>query len=628
MGIKDVVATVLTKYKADTTQMRKELKKLSGEEKKRHEAAISQAEKQNTAMDTQVAMLGKLAVAAGAALAAYKVLDAGLDTLQKNSSLRAATAGVDLEGLRKATNGLVDDTRLLEFAAASMNGTFKLSQKEMEGALQGTLALRKSGKDLSRTLDRVQQSVTEGTTEPLKELGLVIKGAENDTQEGLTAALGGLSAEAEKMGGNFDVAGDEIRQAQTEIDNALDSMSESMGELAAALGPVISFFAEMTKEVAGTVREIVNLISAADSVERKASKVYGLWLKTPAGRLAKAAGILDGPLPDSKQLNLPSDFEAGVARSEEFERNRGNFQQLMGNIGGGISGAAGSVFGVGGNFRGGTKKSKAGRYTATSADPSQRSNNILGYSSEQLGGFGNADFAANTNSSMRTLADLRGTDFGADETLARLQETILAQEELYKQAQEMARNGNILSQIFGAPAEIDATAEALTALSSGFDGLTGAFGAGVDALITGSDSFANAFKNAIGESLRSMAVEMSIRALRETAMGAAALIWNPGVAAGHFYAAAAFTAGAGAAGYAANKMGAGATPATPSVSPGAGLAGVGSANPGGGPANSNTNVVFFDDDFASMGPREREARFRTRARSAGFSVSGDVVVNG
>ena len=47
-----------------------------------------------------------------------------------------------------------------------------------------------------------------------------------------------------------------------------------------------------------------------------------------------------------------------------------------------------------------------------------------------------------------------------------------------------------------------------------------------------------------------------------------------------------------------------------------------------GPTNGNTRITIFDEAFASLSERQRRSLLRTRVRSAGFDIQGDVVVNG
>lgn len=583
-------STVKTVYKADTKQMRSELKKLSKEQQVQAKAAIEASEKQNDAVDRQIAMLGKVAVAAAAVTGAYMAAKVGLEAYEKRSRLSSATVGVNLEGLQKATKGLVSETQLLEFASKAMNGTFKLSQAQMEQAMAGAVALRKTlGVDLQKALEVTTKSITEGTTEPLKELGLVVKGVENDTREGLNAALKELAEQARLAGPDLAIPGDEMAKSQVAMTDAVENLKISLGKLAQSLAPVIAKLAHL-----------VSLLAQASE--------YTFGGSTVGDSMAEARRRLRG-----KSLG---DTEVGYAGQSA---QRAGYDRLKAGLGQAGSAFA-SAYRAGPPKTGGSKRSgSGGGYTLGNSSYIEDGLDIDpgGYTGANSSGHG--ALAAGNREALVALESVRGASDGVKEAIKAAAE--------FQKSQGMEK-ANMLAGIFGTPTEIDATAEALMALTSGFDSLAGAFGSGVDALITGSSSFAEAFKKAIGESLRSMAVDMSIRALREAAMGIGELaLGNVPAAALHGKAALAYGVGAVAAGAAARTMGAGQV--NTSAPKTAGSAGVGSSGAGASNDNGGKTVVqIIGNDFAGMNARQREAMWRQTSRSAGVQIEGDVVING
>lgn len=580
MGIADKFkATVLTVYKADTSQQRSEIKKLK-------KAQEDQADSANKGIDGQLAMLAKAGAAVGAVVAAYKLAEVGLEAYEKRSRLMASTVGVDLKGLQSATKGLVSETRLLEFASKAMNGTFKLSQAQMEQAVTGAVALRKTlGVDLQKALEVTQKSITEGTTEPLKELGLVVKGVENDTREGLNAALKELAQQARLAGPDLAIPGDEMSRSQVKMANSVDQLKISLGELAQSLAPVISELAEMV----GLLAQASTFIFGGKSLHSQAM-----------------AALND----DAFNKNRRNGFSSLVGNS----LGRDTRSPLPGDFGSAFSGAgAGASAGISKRRRSGT----GGGYTLGN------SANLSGGLDIDPGGYtganslGHANIANGNRSVLAAGEEGRLATIGASEAARSLSESLAAI--------EVEKHQNLLQGIFGVPSEIDAQTVAITQMAGAFDGLANAFGSGVDALITGSESFASAFKNAIGESLRAMAVEMSISAVKHTAYGLGSLAFGDARGATtHFAAAAQFGAGALAAGVGANLMGAG-RPA----SVGAGTAGVGSASPSNDNDSSGKTVVnIIGRDFAMMNDHQRAAQFRTISREAGMEIDGDVAFNG
>lgn len=607
MAIFDKIkSTVLTEYKADTKQMRGELKKLSGEEAKRHKALIDQTEAQNKKLDDQIAMWGKVAVGVGAVTAAYAALSAGLKTYQHNSKLAVATAGVDLGGLQKATKGLVDETRLLEFASSAMKGTFKLSQHEMEGALQGVLALRKGGADLADAMARVEKAVKEGSTEPLKDLGLVIKGAPNDTQEGLNAALAALNDHAREMG-DTGLAGDDLQRGIVKGANAFDNMSESLGRLAVAFGPVINAMADVLGQIADLPEWASDKLAGVDASDKHTSR---------AGLLKSQRDKINRDLANPN--TLPFARKILQRRLAMLETQFADITPSMGpTLPDGFTESGGPPITPTSKRRSG-KGGKRGPVPLTAHERLAMENGSLHQSLLDNGGnegIRAADQLAGDLTAMADAADLAERELAAIEKADAL-------------AAKRAKQDSIMTQIFGAPAEIDAQSAALEGLAMTFGGLTNAFGAGVNALITGSKGFGEAFKDAIGESLRAMAVEMSISALKHTAYGLASLAFMDGRgAAAHFSAAGTFAAGAVAAGAGARLLGAGQAPGAGAPST-AGTAGVGSSGGGTGAGGGSTQVFIVGNDFAGLPARQRESQWRQISRSAGVSIEGDVVIDG
>lgn len=591
MGVFDKFkSVVLTTYEVDTKPMKKGLKDLKGAQKEQADAAEAAAEKQDAASKAQVAMLGKVAVAATAVVGAYKLAQVGLEAYEKRSRLAASTVGVDLKGLQSATKGLVSETRLLEFASKAMNGTFKLSQAQMEQAVTGALALRKTlGVDLQKALEVTQKSITEGTTEPLKELGLVVKDVENDTREGLNAALKELAEQAKLAGPDLRIPGDEMAESQVKMADAVEDLKISLGNLATALAPVLASLAELV----GLLAQASSFLFEGDNLFETAQKAafdksfIGKAINPIVAQRETAAKLVAGARSAGRFLNTPLGGSA-PANSNTPRGRRGS--------GGGYTLSNSAILGNG---------LDGGGYTGANSS-------------------GHGALAASTREALAARQSIAGVTDG----LAELEQ----QRQAFWQGKAdsaAAAEAGIFAGIFGTPTEINETAMALSALAQGFDGFAGAFGSGVDALITGSESFASAFKNAIGESLRAMAVDMSIRAFREAAMGIGQLaLGNVASAAVHGKAAAMYGAGAVAAGVGARLLGAGQAASVGSVPSTSGSAGVGSASPANGNENGSSTIIVLGDDYGSRSARERESLIRETMRGAGISATGDFVVNG
>ena len=605
MGLGDKFKSlVLTEYKADTKQMRRELNKMSAEQQKQAKVSIESAEAQNAAIDKQIAMLGKAVIAIGAVTAAYKVAQVGIEAYAERSRLNAATVGVDLDGLKKATNGLVSETKLLEFASKSMNGTFKLSQSEMETALKGVIGLRNEGNELSKALENVGKALQEGTSEPLKELGHNFKTV-NDTATGVRDVLADLAKTAREKGGDLSIPGDAMAESSVEMADAVNDLTTSLGELAVKLAPVISALAKMVALMAklGAVSDAIAGVNYEDKISSE--------------KLAIVQQLSKGEDPVLRaRLNtiLRAEIAANRAKTldESLRRNRANGDAIRNRVEVPPPGSG-----------------RSGKRKGADAGPSGLGLDIYGSAVSSVTGLG-----AGIGGYFGGVKDKAAAD--EEQYQGIKEEDRLAYNEMIERSSELVamqreQEQSVMASIFGTPSEIDAQTTSIMMLSSAFDSVAGAFGAGVDALITGSGSFADAFKNAIGESLRAMSVEMSISALKHTAYGLASVAFMDGRGAtAHFAAAGQFGAGAIAAGVGARLMGAG-QPSNPSAGGSrpntAGSAGVGSAAPSSGNEGS-TRIVILGDDYGSMSARERESRIRETMRGAGVSITGDFAVNG
>ncbi len=135
-------------------------------------------------------------------------------------------------------------------------------------------------------------------------------------------------------------------------------------------------------------------------------------------------------------------------------------------------------------------------------------------------------------------------------------EELLRLEEQAAQLTKDNKNRTILETIFGTPGEVDTLTTAIGVAGQAFAGLTNAAGAAFDAWITGSKSIGQAFKEAIADALRALAVQALVESLKHGAFALGALAFGNFASAGaHGLAAAEFAGVAAAAGIGARLMG-------------------------------------------------------------------------
>lgn len=576
----NLVSNHLTKYKADTSQHRNELKKLSGAQKKAFKEQMDAMDAQNRKIDDQIAMWGKLAAGVAAIAGAFKLAQAGIASYQENSRVMAGAAGADLNGLRKATLGLVEDTDLLRSASKLMNGTFALNNQEMQIAMRGALALRKRmGIDLKEAMERVSQAINEANAEALKPLGITIKATSGDA-ETQKLILAELDKQYQSLGGNVKVAGDEMASSTTGFANAVDNAKFEIGRMAVEMEPLLQALTGLVGLIADALKYINAipdwLVPDDDGVDR----VLGMKHATDRrlSSLIKASDTKDGTI------------DAQIAAAEAAARSRWATEAKK-KIGGAKSAVVMEMDGM-------------EVFVLSENDLAIRAGIIDAVRQDAL--------KANMGLSMSALADggsagdlsFSGGSFGQN------QESAMAAAQAGQQSQ--------LAQMFGPLEEFNAYREA-------FDMLTGASMAAFDAWITGSKSAGEAFQAFIADALRALAKELGIQALKHGAYALGSLAFMDFRGAGqHAAAAAAFGVGAVAAGGAAHYLQPARSSGSASIPSGAQAGN----NLGRGSGGAQTNVWVLGEHWDDLNPREREASARRFLSRAGVTLEGQAVTRG
>ncbi len=522
MALGDVVSNALIRVKADTSQAKAELRSLRGEERKAAQERLGEMEKQNSGIDKQIAMWGKAALAVGAGVAAFKLANAAANSYLEDVRLQSAAAGANMDRLKEATRGLVEEDRLLAFAGKSMHGVWRLSQKEMETVLRGADALSKTmGTELQPTVDALTEAITKGSTRALKEFGIEAKDK--------TEAIKKLDEIYQSLGGNVEQAGDAFKQSKVSMANALDNLMGQLGQLAVSLTPVISLLGSAVEWIGNMVTGL-NMLFGAESPWEKARKEQVAALNRENDiEVYSGLGALMG--------------KEGVVRGQIWAESNQETVQFIQQL----LTAAG-------------KKPAASKSLARggSAKPTGLSLESLG----GLGGFGAipgalADagkaYGGEWLGKVELEQQLEVMDLAADRIAAAKKRIAAADErEANKRASEMG----LLASIFGTPSEINELTVAISAASSAFSTLVGAAGSAFDAWITGSESIGMAFKKAVAEGLKANAVQMLGEAIKHGAFALGSLaFFNYASAAQHGAAAAKYLAGAAAMGVFAKALG-------------------------------------------------------------------------
>ncbi len=581
MGALDRIVNCVVTYKADTKDMKAGLKELQGEERKLAEARLKSAETSNRGIEKQIATIGKWTVALGTIGVAAKVAFDALEHSGRKADLSAVAAGISIDGLRKATFGLKTNMELLEFAAKTNQGQFKLNQGQMETVAKAMVALEERGNDSAQVFDALTTALVTGKTKGLAPFGIQV-----DETKDKAAKFKDIMSQLSKVSGEVSEssldAADKMTQQKVAFANIFDTVQDGIGKVAEAMLPYVQLLAQ----VAGFVADIASHIP----------NIPGLGGGGVGSKIAKATSYL---MPGIGQLKGAHDAyryfnpeEADGTWGDAFGRARGKAANRPRPDAPDLDMPAMYV----GSDLARKKKSGSGK----AKDPWE------GWS--DFAGFGNvgSTFSENigdADASTRAMMEIfqKAAAKYQDEQ-ANPQRLALAAREMKEilAEQDTAKKESFLSSTFGPVGEFDIYAQAFSALS-------GAVGSAFSAWIDGSASAGQAFKAFAGEAVKSIAIQMAMEAMKEGAYALAALAWgNIPKATLHGQAALQFAAGTVIAGGVAKAM-----------SPGSGGASAGrGASPGapqnygsqGGGSQGVHNTIVYGDSFADDSPRQRQLR--------------------
>jgi hypothetical protein len=606
----DFVSSILLQFKTDTRLAKAQIKDLADEQKKLAQSSLAATERQNLGLEAQVAKWGKIAGAVGIAVGAVQLASHAVDEYGRHSRLVAAAGEADFKRIQAASHGLLTETEALKIAAAGTNGVMRLSQREMEAVAKASVVLRNRGHDLSEVHQELTKAITEGSVEGLKKFGISLEGLKPGQERhiGLMTALSEINAEA---GDNIERAGDKSAQAKTKWRDALNELVVALGRIADALAPIVGALADVTS-FATTIFESLNASAVGWLME------YMNRPDAPDGGAAPrfaGRGIVD----QAGQYHPYTQAQADAARA-----GLGFWGRSMLGAGPGSAGIAAGV--------GQWASAFAGTYgfLAPSGKPevwkspallkaekeAKEHAEWLARQHQYVGGGGAFQrargWAPYLGLGERAGSRGRGTSsiYGAYDFDGRLPGQLgaggiqlgeLGAVGFSPFAQGLARGGGSADPLARLGQRFDLNAQQIVAQSRlATEALSGLQTVGTEvftALITGSESFGKAFKQAIGGVLVGMSTQLAGEAIKEGVLALVALAkFNPaGVAeaALHGKAAAAAAAGAIAIGALARGMGAGqGGGGGRSAGTGAPAGAARSFSPGAGADGTRTTVVF------------------------------------
>ena len=620
MGLLDFTSKVLTEYKADISDHKAKIKQLTGAQKELAKAELEAAEARNKQLEDQKQGLGRIAIAAGAAFAAIKVGQSGLQEYIKYSDLAAQTNTATLDRLKAASGGLRSEMDLLSFSAKTQHASFKLTTDQQEIALKAMRALSKQGFDSTEVFDKVTQSLVTLQGDGLKEFGIQVDQGKTKAEafKNIMAALGG---EVAKTGGNLDSQTDDAKRLGVQWDDAMSNIKRAIGEIVVALGPLIGAVADLASAAGDVVRGVKGLLPGNDLISRfrgqqeaedRAHKVeWDAVLGAFKIRTTRTASY------SVNRINPTQIAQSGLAMTERFkDANEAMKQGLAKALGQDKIAADINRILDDANARSKAIAAKAKAGAGKGYKPGDYSN---GFASDGLGfapkpgeydlGIGSGINVGGTFDTSLGASILDQYDAGGLQGLINDKGAAMAKD---KAAASAARQSK-LEQMFGPLSDFNAYTNA-------FDMLKGAVGAAFQAWIDGSKSIGAAVKGAISAMIGAKAVDMLSEALRHGAYAIGSLAFGDVKGAAlHGTAAAKFAAGAVGLGVLAKALGGGSTTA----SAGGGGAAPVLSSPAQSGAPPRPVTVILGDEFAQDSPRRRQQRAALSLEAAKRVSSGD-----
>lgn len=327
-------ATVLTTYKADASDMRREMKKLRGEQRKLMKDMIEETEKQNRKLDDTIKKWASFTAAIIAVGKAWDFAKESIAVYQTNSRLAAAAGSTDIEALKRASKGLIRETDLLRLAAADQTSQMKLTQGQMENVVSTMARLINEGRNAEEVIRDFTQSVSEEGSEQLGKFGLEVVGAGKGVQ-----SFNRLISESTRLGKDWSLAaGSEMAQAAVTWDDAVDNLAHSFGQLANELAPVISGLARVIS-LLGSIPDMWDRALSGDRTHaeeletvrkdiRKKERAQRFARRGQSGRLSDTFGNL-GELVSDPLAGMDVLTSVGGPSLSQLRQREAELQALM-----------------------------------------------------------------------------------------------------------------------------------------------------------------------------------------------------------------------------------------------------------------------------------------------------------
>lgn len=481
----------------------------------------------------------------------YEAMNEGVELAKFNAELEHMRESVPVEQLKKmeeGTRATVPQVDLLRFAMKNLNGELRLNADGLGvvSAAAKELAER-SGKSTIEVMEQLRMALETGRTRGLREYGIQLQKTGNDQKDlnNLLVKFAQLAAESKP---NPDL--DRIEHLQKVTADWLAQMRAGIGSV---LGEAINLVDKISDKLAGVNTHMTRGEQIAKNANDAGLQAIADRRGISVQQLQNQLDVKYGPSGDYLGLTPEEALLYGEtsARNTQYSTSVFRSQGNRESIGKGLLDSYNLLLaGTGGLTEGRPEYGGKGGKGAERYRP---------FSFGKRGYVGSLEDASKLLFSDYDMAlgHVKSPGFGALLTGGYAE----AQTSDYAHALNKSDTfANFLKsglQQVNAPMEQFSTQinDRTTALGAGFGALSDGISSAVEAAITGSDSIGKAFLKASAAALKSIAVESSVRALYNTAMGLGALVLDPPAAAGYFAAAAQFGVAAAAAGAGAALLG-------------------------------------------------------------------------
>ena len=644
MGLLELTANVLTRYKADIKEHKDALKELQGEEKKLKEEELKAAEARNKSHDDWIKGMAKVAATVGLVAGGAALAWAGFNAELERGRLVTAAGKTNIDSLSAAAGGLKSQMELLEFAAQAQHGAFAASQDQMEVAQKAIREFVREGFSSAEVTKKVTDAVVALKDDGLKDLGVRLRATTSDADK-FHAIMDALAAKAKQVDGTTESDAESVQRLGVQFEDSVAKIKQSLGQLVISMTPLIEAVGKLTEKAAGLVQtaadgwadlfDLARFAGNPDEARKRIAKRHGVdideyaasgdqmanWIamgRDPAELLAANASrltkqIYSGPIapppPDPWAKGGPGTFVESTFIDKAERLNRALEQRTKA-------------------IEAAREKAKAFNELITKMVNEQAKkltddlvNRLENDASERfpggVTGVGDEGFGAAAPAALASqglLDQFYGDYFKTGSAHSAYGKQ---QEQAYNQFRK-EKGQSFLETTFGPIEDFNAYGKA-------FDMLGGATSAALSAWIDGSESAGAAFKKFIAEALKGLASQMLIESLKHAAYALGSLAFGDfSGAARHGAAAAAFGAGAVAAAVAAKELGGGAPQgaragAAPAAAPTGGYA------PGALERQPTQAIIVVGDDFADDTPRMRQLKAQ---RLVGLALGTNAVVYG